>query len=283
MIGAQMIAYRHTENSAPLTWIGRFPVYTSTGLAGAHALAMVLTSLAMFAKAEGLLQSLSFSSRGVLKDHALWQPVTYAFVNPPSLMFLLGLYMLVAFGTEIEKDLGRKTFVRLYVVLLLLPPLALTVAGLFGFSSVLAGSGTLHFAIFVAFAALHPAAELLFGLQARWIALALVAVSALQCLAASDFVPLAVLLLDCGAAYAIASRLELRDVLEKILPVPVPAQPNESPRKSPVRQIPVGKAIESIDPILEKISRTGLGSLTAHERARLEQARADLIAKDGGR
>jgi len=279
-----MISYRNAENSSPLTWIGRFPVYASTVLAGAHALAMVLTSVAMFVKAEGVLQALSFSSRRVLEDHAFWQPVSYAFVNPPSLIVLLGLYMLVAFGTEIERELGRKAFVRLYLILLLLPPLALTVAGFFGFSSVLMGSGTLHFGVFVAFAALYPGAELFFSLQARWVALALVAVSVLQCLAASDFAALLVLLLDCAAAYAIAGRLGLKDALERILPVPPVARPGESRPQAAARPAPlVDKAIDSIDPILEKISRSGIASLSAAERARLEQARADLLAKDEGR
>jgi hypothetical protein len=38
----------------------------------------------------------------------------------------------------------------------------------------------------------------------------------------------------------------------------------------------------SIDPILDKISRSGIASLTARERERLEKARHKLIAKDGG-
>ena len=31
-----MMAQRSTENSGPLTWIGNFPVYASTVLAGIH-------------------------------------------------------------------------------------------------------------------------------------------------------------------------------------------------------------------------------------------------------
>jgi hypothetical protein len=38
----------------------------------------------------------------------------------------------------------------------------------------------------------------------------------------------------------------------------------------------------SIDPILDKISRSGIASLTGRERERLEKARHKLIAKDGG-
>ena len=41
-----------------------------------------------------------------------------------------------------------------------------------------------------------------------------------------------------------------------------------------------GVPLDSIDPILEKISKTGMGSLSFKERALLEKARAELIEKD---
>jgi hypothetical protein len=39
-------------------------------------------------------------------------------------------------------------------------------------------------------------------------------------------------------------------------------------------------AVDTIDAILEKISRTGMASLTARERATLEKARETLIKKE---
>jgi hypothetical protein len=45
-------------------------------------------------------------------------------------------------------------------------------------------------------------------------------------------------------------------------------------------QKPDEDVLDSIDPILEKISRHGMGSLTVRERERLQKARAQLIAKD---
>ncbi len=39
---------------------------------------------------------------------------------------------------------------------------------------------------------------------------------------------------------------------------------------------------ESIDPLLDKISKHGLGSLTHSERAVLEKARVSLLRKDRG-
>jgi len=40
------------------------------------------------------------------------------------------------------------------------------------------------------------------------------------------------------------------------------------------------KETESIDEILEKISKQGVGSLTARERAALERARTNLLKRD---
>ena len=41
-----------------------------------------------------------------------WQLVTYAFVHPPSglLWFAIEMYMLFAFGREVERFIGRRAF-----------------------------------------------------------------------------------------------------------------------------------------------------------------------------
>ena len=278
-----MNANRTEGDFAPLTWIGRHPVYVSTALAGLHALTMVGTALLMFAGAEGLLKALDFSSSEFLHGLALWEPVTYAFVHPPGIMFLVELYMLVAFGTEIERYLGRKAFIRIYLVLLFLPPVLLSAAGLLGYSSIYTGSGALHFGIFIAFATLYPSAEIFFTFQARWVAIALLAVYLLQCLAYSSIVSLVVLLIDCAAAYAIVRQIRHGDVW----PIQAIMDWIASFKKPRLRVVPREKAPPakdfniSIDPILEKISRSGLASLSPHERAQLQRAREELLAKEG--
>ena len=42
---------------------------------------------------------------------------------------------------------------------------------------------------------------------------------------------------------------------------------------------PRDDVIESIDPLLDKIAKHGIASLTAREREKLEQARAELLKK----
>ena len=98
-----MMAQRSPENEGPLTWIGNFPVYVSTALAGVHGLTLILTAVAMAAGAEEFLQSVAFSSQAFTTDWSLWQAGSYAFVHRPSYWLLLvELYLLVAFGKEIE-------------------------------------------------------------------------------------------------------------------------------------------------------------------------------------
>jgi len=228
----------------------------------------------MAAGAEALLQSFQFSSRAVLENYALWQFVTYAFVHPPQILFLLEIYLLVVFGREIESFLGRNAFLQLYATLLLLPPLVLTVAGLAGFPSIYMGSSALNFGVFIAFATLYPTAQIFFSIQARWMALALFAISALQCLAYSMHTSLLVLLLDSAAAFVAIKILNGDWAFE--LPrrrshLRVVKQEDESARAVPPA---------SIDAILEKISRSGMGSLTSKERSMLEKARAELLEKD---
>jgi membrane associated rhomboid family serine protease len=271
-----MIADRNSGSTSPLTWVGSFPVYASTVLAVVHAAAMVLTAIAMAAGAEALIQSFGFSSRAVLENHKLWQVVTYAFVHPPDILFLLEIYLLVVFGREIESFLGRNAFLTLYATLLLLPPLVLTLAGLAGFSSIYTGSSALHFSVFIAFATLYPTAQMFFSIQARWIALALFAISALQYLAYAMRTSLLVLVLDSAAAIVTIQLLRGSWSIDSLLPRKRPHLRVVEPEKRSERVIPPA----SIDAILEKISSSGMGSLTIKERSRLEEARRELIEKD---
>ena len=277
-----MIAQRSPDNDGPLTWLGSFPVYVSTAVAGLHGVALILSALAMAAGSEALLQSFMFSSDSVARDWSVWQLFTYAFVHtPPYWVFLFELYLLVVFGREIESYLGRAAFIKLYLLLLLAPSVFLTACNFAGWRTIYDGSSALHFGVFVAFALIYPTAEILFSIQAKWIALALLAINSLQCLALSNYNALAVLAVDCVSACLFIGfqqgrfTFRLPERLQKVRPTPRAAVARKPEPSS-------ADALDAIDPILEKISRHGIGSLTSRERERLEKARAHLIAKDGG-
>jgi hypothetical protein len=96
---------------------------------------------------------------------------------------------------------------------------------------------------------------------------------------------LAVLAVDCVAACLFIAFFQGRISLR--LPARQPMSPVGS-RKPRARRVPAEDSSReedlhgSIDPILDKISCSGLASLTPLERERLEKARHRLIAKDGG-
>ena len=144
-----------------------------------------------------------FDSAAVLHGHAFHQIVTYAFVHSPSalLWFAIEMYMLFAFGREVERFIGRRAFIWLYALLLIAPTLLLTLVG-FWLPTALAGSGVLHFGIFLAFATIYPSVEMmLLRVPMKWIALILLAIGMLAALAFHDWGSIIVLSITAAVAY----------------------------------------------------------------------------------
>jgi hypothetical protein len=183
------------------------------------------------------------------------------------------------FGREVERFIGQRAYIALYALLLLVPSLVLTVWGL-GQRTGLAGSLALHFGIFVAFAAIYPAAELLLRITAKWTAVILGAIYVLQLLAYNAWTDLAVLLTSIAVGFCfvryrgvgpelvwwenLKARLQPKPKF-KVVPKPTPARRDDD------------DISESVDPILDKIARSGIGSLTPNERRILDRARDRLL------
>ncbi len=215
---------------------------------------------------------------------SVWQLATYAFVHPPSglIWFAIEMYMLFIFGREVERFIGRRAFITLYLILLLAPPLLLSVWGLSQRTGI-GGSSALHFGVFVAFATIYPRVEMFLRIMVKWIALALGAILTLQLFAAHAWPELAVLWLSVGAAFlfirlhGIGPELEWWTSLrEKFAPKP---KFTVVPRSTPSRVVEPENVYESIDPLLDKISKSGINSLTASERRTLDRARNQLLNK----
>jgi membrane associated rhomboid family serine protease len=276
-----MIANRNFEQCEPLTWVGRLPVYLSTVIAFAHGLMMVFTALALASGAEWFFGLLAFSPQSSVGKLQLWQFVTYAFVNRPEIFTLIQLVLLAFFGRDVEKFIGRKAFAWLYAVLVLSIPVLLSLLSFLGIESgTYYGSDAVHFAVFVAFVMIYPGAEIFFGIQARWIAIALLGIYTLQMLAYRQWINLSILWWSCGLAALWMMREGVRTFsLPSVsnLPLRRPERRSKPANREPVKE---GELYESIDPILEKIARQGIGSLTRGEREKLERVRAALLAKE---
>jgi membrane associated rhomboid family serine protease len=275
------------QDNAPLTWVGRVPVYLTTALVAAHVCGMILVAILMATGQQGILAWLTFSCSAVVDRFAIWQFVTYAFVNQPSIWFAVEMYLLWTFGTEVEKRIGRRGFGALYLTLVLIIPIVLTGLGLAGMPQAFGGSGPIHFAVFIAFAAIYPRTQILFGLEARWIALILLGINSLQYLAGNAWIPLSMLWLECASAIFMLHRAGatgsgIFDGMSFQLPERRPSK-RATVRKASgkvVQDVEAGDPYESIDPLLEKISKHGMHSLTKTERQKLEKARDILLERE---
>ena len=277
-----MFGVTTSEDYQPVGWMGRYPVHVTILLVAAHVVCLVAACLVMAADGGGALAVLMFDSAQVWESAQVWRLVTYAFVHSPQaiIWFAVEMYMLFVFGREVERFLGRRTFIILYAVLIVAPVLILTLMGL-GWRSVMAGSSALHFGVFIAFATVYPQVEMLLRLTAKWIAVILSAAYTLQLLAYHGWTEMIVLWTSIALGFFF---VRLRGVGPELVwwnqlkgtfaPKPkfkvVPAVGARARADS-------DDVHESIDPILEKISKSGVGSLTPGERQALDRARARLL------
>src|SRR5262245_57233512 len=280
-----MFGVTTSDDYRPVAWMGRYPVDVTTMLVGLHVVCAILTSLAFAAGQSGLVNYLVYDSALIWSGAQVWRIFTYAFVHSPStlLWFAVEMYMLFVFGREVERFVGRRAYITLYVILLLTPPALLMIWGLWQHSG-LSGSTAIHFGIFIAFATIYPRVELLLRIMAKWIALILAAIYTFQLLAYHAWSDLLVVWASIGVAFLF---VELNGagpelvwwnaIKERFAPKPkFHVLPKPRARTSCSRS-ESEDAYTSIDPILDKISKSGIGSLTASERRQLDRERERLL------
>lgn len=266
-----------SKDHLPLTWWKGHPVYLSAVLALAGAASMILTTLLM-AAAPASLDYLTFSFSDFARFQ-LWTPATYVLVNPPSLWLLLGCFMFWRFGESVERHLGRRSYVRMLVILLLVSPLLVSLAAFLGSARGCAGMMELEFGVFIAFATLYPRAQIsliFFTLEVWILAAVIVGVSALSSIAMRDWISLLMLAGQVGTAIAYI-RYEQGALKFPVMPAFTPSKPESKERERDVSPAAKPKKRSpQVDDILDKISREGMHSLTPDERRVLDQASEDL-------
>ncbi|MEY2881143.1 MAG: hypothetical protein RLZZ15_3523 [Verrucomicrobiota bacterium] len=278
----------------PVTWWGGRAIYATHLIVLGYVTTMLVTTALQFARVKWHTDWLPFESISVLRGE-VWRVVTYGFVNPPSLGFAIEMLMIFWFGPEVEKSLGRKKFLGFFAGIYLAAPLLFTVIGRWQPAFFHGTTGSLAF--FVAFATLFPNAEMLFQLLAKWVAGVLVAIYTLQALANHDYRALLTLWATTGFAFAFVRhhqghfelprlRWPRKKPALRVLPdlpakknPPAPAAATASPSASAATTA----TMADIDALLDKIAKSGLASLSAAERARLEEGRARLLKRGAAR
>ncbi len=280
-----MFGVTTSDDYRPVTWMGRYPVDVTTMLVGVHVVCAILTALIVGFFHNGVLNYAMFDSAQIWHGQ-VWRLVTYAFIHPPFgyalIWFAIEMYMLFFFGREVERFIGQRAYIWLYALLLLVPALILTLWGLTTRTG-LAGSGALHFAVFTAFVTLYPNVQFFLRIPAKWIFAILAAIGTLSGLAAHDWQDLVVLWSSIGLAFFF---IELRGAGPELAWInDFKARFRPKPKlyvvqKSTTRAVEPDDVYASIDPILDKISKSGMGSLTETERKILDRARNRLLKKD---
>jgi membrane associated rhomboid family serine protease len=279
-----MFGVTTSDDYRPVAWMGRYPVDVTTMLVGLHVAAAILAAILVAAGAGSVLTWLQFDSAALWYGGQVWRLFTYAFVHAPSglLWFAIEMYMLFVFGREVERFIGRRAYIVLYLILLLTPTALLTIWGLWQ-RSALAGSPALHFGVFVAFATIYPRAELFLRIMAKWIALILAAIYTLQLLAYHAWSDLMVVWTSMGAAFLFIEFAGAGPELAWWSAVKARFAPRPKfrvvPKPRSTRSVEPDDVYSSIDPILDKISKFGMGSLTASERRQLNRERERLLKK----
>lgn len=279
-----MFGVATSDDYQPVAYMGRYPIHVTMLLVMVHVACMILSCFLLAFGGGAFLGQVSFDSAQVISNGHFWQIATYAFVHSPSsiIWFAIEMYMLFAFGREVERFIGRRAFIGLYLLLLLVPTMLLTIWGLWQRTG-LAGSAIIHFGIFIAFAAIYPNVELFLRVLAKWVALIFVAAYSLQLLAYHGWSELAVLWISLGLAYGFIQMRGAGPELAWLTNWTSQFRSKRSLRVVPppeVRRVVEPEDIyDSIDPLLDKISKSGIGSLTASERRALDRARARLLKK----
>ena len=236
---------------------------------------------------------LALSAEGIRRGF-VWQFVTYMFLHASIWHILFNMLFLWFFGTEVEYFIGPKYFTRLYFM-----------AGIFGaalwlafnFTPYLIGGHPIYASCIgasagvlgcvVAFATLFPDRDvtllvffiLPITLRAKYLALIVVATDAAMLLMGGSGVANLAHLGGAAFGYLYIKQLGygttpkwllwLQDITVRLKPRPRPTPRNMSSEEF-VR--------EQVDPILDKIAREGMQSLTRRERKILESAK-DLMQK----
>jgi len=279
--------YETFDEHRPVMWLRGYPVYAAHFIVIVFVASMLVTTLLNLFGVGAVLDALIYTSSRVLHGE-VWRVVTYGLVNEPSIWFVVSMVMMVWFGRDVERHFGRRTFLFFYGCAYLLTPLLFTLLGSW-WPNVLVGQPR-TFAVFIAFATLNPNAPMYaLNITAKLVAALLVGIYTLIALNNRDLLSLASLWATTGFAFAFVRYQQGRIELPKInlfrrgprLRVLPDLKQEINSSTKPVRQA-TGSMAE-VDALLDKIAQSGMNSLTAKERAKLDAARADLLKRDSSR
>lgn len=270
----------HKASPSAPRWRTR-PRVALFGLIGVNFVVFVAQLLVQAYRPAAIPEYLGLSDRGIDQAYA-WEFFTAMFLQAGVLTFAANLFVLYFIGRDLECILGQKHFVYLYLLgavggelshLFLMPSTSVLLAASGGIAALVVAFGTI-------LPELEVAGSILFLLPIR--------LKAKHCAAALGACALLLLVIDrhgvvghsawlggaaAGWLYAHLLGFGRPSFVQRVLR----ERRLERERR---RQMSAEEFItEEIDPILEKISRHGLGSLSRAERRALAEAREKMAGQ----
>jgi len=283
-----MLYHEQSEDYRPLFWMQGRPIYVATLLLIVHIIGFIVAAISISYFGLGTVyDALAVNPSEIWHRGQVWRLLSYVTFDPyffsqRSLWFLINMALFYFFGREVEQFVGRTTYLKLYVGLVLVPAILLCLLGLVITPSPFLNCGEVFFGVFVAFATIYPGVipSCWIPLTASTLVWILLGISSLIDIAFHNFTSLFMLWTSSAVAYfgmclAGAGRgmAWLTDWLEE-------RRAQKLIRQHHFKIVKDKEATESIDAILDKISKQGVDSLNTRERAALEQARTKLLQRD---
>ncbi|MCE0497006.1 MAG: rhomboid family intramembrane serine protease [Methylacidiphilales bacterium] len=282
-----MLYHEQSEDFRPLFWMQGRPIYANTLLVIFHIAAFVIAALFISYFGLGAVFDALALNTPLVWHGEVWRLFSYVAFDPAffiqrSLWFLINIALFWFFGREVEQFVGRKSYLKLYAGLVFIPAILLSLLGLFISLNPFLNCCEVFFGMFIAFATIYPGAlpSLWFPITAATLAWILLGISTVLDIAFHDFDSFFMLWTSSTVAY-VGMRLVgagrgmtwFTDWLEE-------KRAQRLARERNFKVLRDQQSNESIDAILDKISKNGVGSLNASERAALERARTKLIQRD---
>jgi len=279
-----MARYASGQNQ-PIRYWNNIPIYLTTILTAVFVITLitvVITSSAGIPLATWLVCPIP-----LYPAWTLWRLVTHVLITPLSFFTPFSILCFYWWSVGIETHLGRISLTKLLVLIALSGPAVGAVWWWgFGAQSVSVGNYAFTCGLLIAFATLYPAAEAWGWIPFKWLAFACVFCGSLMLLASRDWIELSQLWAACVVGFAYinhAKELEYDDYespmvrLKQFFRRKPRFRVMPSPRAAATSSyLQRDEAQSEVDALLDKIAKSGLGSLTAKERERLEKASASM-------
>ena len=282
-----MLYHEQSDDYRPLFWMNGHPIYLNNLMVVAHVVAFVVCALCISYFGPGTIyQDLSLDTAKVWQGE-VWRLFSYIAYDPyffaqRSLWFLWSMLLLYFFGREVEQFAGRRNYIKTYAALVLIPAALLCLLGLWT-QQVHLNCFEAIFGMFIAFATLFPGAvPMMMWLPFRCSVLAWIMLAVFSLIDIALHASTALFMLWTSSAVGFFA-MRLVGAGNGMGWFTTWLEDRRSRRLAEKHQIKVIKDVqahESIDEILDKISKQGVGSLTAKERAALERARTNLLKRD---